>query len=128
MEIICKKSRYSDDWFCIERANHPNIREEVPTKYGWTLKYSGRITEDQLSCVEGTAEEIQFLARRVLIGLGQTTFKRCSVKIEDDHAIFWSPRNSNGVSARIPLENAKSWAEKFLAGEYLDEYNISENS
>ncbi len=80
-----------DNWYTIELAEHENKRWEEPTKYGFKLMYSGRISN---ACVEGTAEEMLAIAEAIE-KRSRVSFKRCSVVIDNNSAYFMSPRNSS---------------------------------
>lgn len=79
-----------DDWFTIERAQHANVHELRPTKYGAALFYSGRISD---ACVEGTADEMRGIAAAIE-RRSTESHKRCAVNASTDRVELWSPRNS----------------------------------
>lgn len=90
MKLTLKKSKYMDDWYTIELAEHENKYWSEPTEYGSTLMYSGRISD---ACVEGTAEEMLAIADAI-DNKTSVSFKRCAVNITYSEVRFRSPRNS----------------------------------
>lgn len=63
------------------------------------------------ACVEGHADEWRDIVR-ALRARDRTHHKRCAVKFEEDGtALFYSPRNTMGRSARLPAGEVTALAD-----------------
>lgn len=110
-KLILVKSEFLDNWYVIERAEHEGIeRADQVGPNSYTLFCSSRISDAD---VEGHLDQMVALADAIESS-GSVSFKRCAVRIENDRAFFWSPRNSRRegeTSLACALELAKQIRE-----------------
>lgn len=106
MKLTLKKSENIDDWYTIELAEHDNKYWEEPTKHGFRLMYSGRISD---ACVEGPASEMLAIAEAIETN-NSISFKRCAVYMTASSAKFESPRNSKqpGIVSHMEAQELAS--------------------
>lgn len=116
--IVARPFEGLEDWYRLEWAEHDG-RDWEESGYDEEVGYhftrlcsSARL--EPYTCVEGPAREMRAIAYAVLKGFPDD-FKRCAVRPEGKHFAFYSPRNSNGVTALVHGEDARAWAAAFLA-------------
>lgn len=91
MNLTLRKSKYLDNWYIIERAEHNHtqwLEKDSPNSY--SLRNSARFSDAD---IEGTDAEMLCIADAIE-NRSEVSFSRCSVKIIDNKAYFDSPRNS----------------------------------
>lgn len=69
---------------------------------------TGRYVSD--ACVEGTAEDMRALADALRAGIS-VYIKRCAARIVDGEWHLYSPRNTLGGHATLPLERGAELAD-----------------
>lgn len=104
-ELTLVKSDSLDDWYTIERKDHENRIDFIPTEYGASLWFSGRISDAD---VEGTSQEMLDIADAIL-SKSRVSHHRCAVIHEGNRVLFNSPRNSLQMGVTSP-EHAVSLA------------------
>jgi hypothetical protein len=77
---------------------------------GWYAIHdaTGRYVSD--ACVEGDTEQMRELARS-LRGRHDYSVRRCAAKFDGQEIHFWSPRNSVGGHASLPVDLADALAD-----------------
>lgn len=93
----------------IERALHDGRewQERSPDGFGVCDCFAYRL--EPFTSVEGSAAEMLDLADAV-VRRSSEWWKRCAVDATGDVALFWSPRNSNGRKAAVPMVDADAFA------------------
>lgn len=105
-------SRYEEsDWYRIDRRDHDG--REWSELEGGVNYYCLSRRIDPRTTVEGTAQEMLWIARAIL-NRSQDSNKRCAVQVVGDRVRLWSPRNSNDVVGSVPLAVADDLANEIL--------------
>jgi len=110
MRLTIRKAEEIDNWYVIERAEHDGRGWFEPTEYGSRWMTSARFSDAD---VEGPAEEMLGIAAAIR-RRGHAEFRRCSVFIEGERAVFDSPRNST-ASGECTLAEADDLATQIEA-------------
>lgn len=105
--VVCRAGSLGC-WYVIERAEHSDTFQLVPTNYGSVaLWYSGRISDAD---VEGTAEDMLGIATAIETG-DSFSANRCAVSPRGADFVFHSPRNSRKY-ALVKREHALTLAKQ----------------
>lgn len=112
--ITARKDDGPSDWYSIEWLEHDGRTWLENAELPSTTYYCMNARLEPRTSVEGPLYEMCDLARAVMGGY-EVTYKRCAVTSHGDHFAFWSPRNSNGRYAVVHGDDARAWAETFLA-------------
>lgn len=111
VELTIRESEGLDNWYVIERKEHDGrawFERTGPNSASFML--SSRIGNAD---VEGSLEEMLALAEAIKAG-GERSFRRCAAVTVPDGVLFYSPRNSMGVTM-VPLSRALALADQILA-------------